>query len=752
MRRGSRFATYLLITILLTTLMLPLSEPVSVRAYRERREDSEKVFLLFLRYQPQLDTARRIRTTYEPLLEEASQKVHTATDDPAFGDDRPILPDRDAEVTYMEEARTGRSLSTSEAEAYRRAIHDLEALQQQMRRAIIMESAGVRQETQARVEASVRALGGQVLHRYQTLNALAVAISPDAREVLANHPDIATIYDSDQLESHMNVSTQAIGADTWWTAGYTGGIWDVAIIDSGIDHGHPALSSHEYIERRCLDTAEYYDNGLPGDDPAADDVNGHGSHVAGTVASTSSTYPGVAYGLNLLINGKAGYDRDGSSGGHASMFWFDGMACVDWALTNDRDDADVINLSYGSKATNDDGGYERFWDAVVDLMYAVVTISAGNDGPSDKTIHSPSIAYNVLSVANVYDWGTPDRSDDVLNISSSRGPTPDGRKKPDIAAPGSYIVSTNNDWESQNDYVSMSGTSMASPHVAGAATLMMDRGIIDPMAIKALLINTAEDKGDAGWDNGYGWGYIDMDHLDYHVFDYFTRYVNAWPDYHLYAGPAYSGDTASLVWHRRADYEYETYPDHYYDLSDLDLRAYDEATSYYIDSSTSYNDNVEQVSFTDNYDSVVVKVDVWERIIEGQSWERYVLATEEGFSQRTGPGFDFIVGISGNVMGPTGTEIVINTMVRNPGDLRAHDVDLQVEYDNLQKTGGDGVSLSLGDLAAGGSSNAYVWHFEKTSPEMPFVRLTASTHAYGEDFEGSWQLGGGLIYLPLVTR
>jgi hypothetical protein len=78
------------------------------------------------------------------------------------------------------------------------------------------------------------------------------------------------------------------------------------------------------------------------------------------------------------------------------------------------DDADTLNLSYGGSTSSDDTDFARFWDAVVDDLGVPSTISAGNDGPSAYTLGDPSIAYNVLCVANMDDQNTTSRSDDTI--------------------------------------------------------------------------------------------------------------------------------------------------------------------------------------------------------------------------------------------------------------------------------------------------------------------------------------------------
>lgn len=117
--------------------------------------------------------------------------------------------------------------------------------------------------------------------------------------------------------------------------------------------------------------------------------------------------------------------------------------------------------------------------------------SAGNQGVGTNTMTVPGNNYNGLTVANMFDNNTLSRSDDVIWFESSRGPTVDGRKKPDLAAPGEQTMTCN----SSGGYSNLGGTSSAAPKVGAASLLLMDGGNWDPRAIKAVLINTAD-----SWD------------------------------------------------------------------------------------------------------------------------------------------------------------------------------------------------------------------------------------------------------------
>src|SRR5205823_5982680 len=143
----------------------------------------------------------------------------------------------------------------------------------------------------------------------------------------------------------------------------------------------------------------------------------------------------------------------------------------------------------------------------------VVVVAAGNYGKDANgnsvygTITSPGTEPSVITVGAVTTWGTPSRADDVIATYSSKGPTPDRLMKPDIAAPGSRIVSaaspgnyllTNNPGlQVGNGYMKLSGTSMAAPVVAGAAAMILSAAPnLTPNTVKAILAYTAEKKGE----------------------------------------------------------------------------------------------------------------------------------------------------------------------------------------------------------------------------------------------------------------
>jgi serine protease AprX len=135
----------------------------------------------------------------------------------------------------------------------------------------------------------------------------------------------------------------------------------------------------------------------------------------------------------------------------------------------------------------------------------VVCVAAGNSGPAKYTIGSPGAADKALTVAAMADAGEMGYN---LAYFSSRGPTADGRTKPDIAAPGYNITAA--EANSTNGYIQHSGTSMATPFTAGTVALILDAdSTLTPSQVVSTITNTAEDWGTANKEIDYGFGKLD---------------------------------------------------------------------------------------------------------------------------------------------------------------------------------------------------------------------------------------------------
>jgi hypothetical protein len=583
--------------------------------------------------------------------------------------------------------------------------------------------------SQAGVAGHIAAQGGQVVYAGRAFNAIAARVPFAALDALRARPDVLSVEIDTPRHALLDVVPQSMLASAFWAGGTTGGAVDVATIDTGVYTEHEAFASRAsavagaVFHRVAQTRSDYYD--VPTD---PDDYAGHGTLVAGMVfAQGSGANPGrrgIAYGLDKLYNLKAGYAVYPSGG---SSLLGDLMEAVDWALLQ-ADPPEVFNYSYGARTQSDDDTYARFWDGVVDSFGKVATISSGNSGPADGTVGSPGIAYNVISVANVASKGTASRTDDAIASSSSRGPTVGGRKKPDISAPGTSI------WLPSNygafSWLQATGTSFSSPAIAGAAALLMDAGVADPRAVKAVLINTADDLGTPGWDTAYGWGYYNG--------------ARAWSERTAYSMDSYGGpDTeagvrfferssaaptrATLAWHRHVSYATGGSVASSGTLNDLDLYLYGANNGTLRASSTSTKDNVEHVGSDISEPAVLVAES--KGTFTGAS-EIAALAFGSGFAGRLGPSIGLELSSPGTVA--PGTTFQVFASAGNPGDIRGHLYTVTLSLPPGYTLTSGGATQNLGSLAPGANATA-TWTVRAPaapSPSAPF-QVTGSTTSYG---------------------
>ncbi|MCP4661765.1 MAG: S8 family serine peptidase [bacterium] len=624
-------------------------------------------------------------------------------------------------------------------------------------------------------------LGAEVEFTTIAGNAI-VAMAP--RHVLRDAAAIAGVgrIEADRLfHSQLDIAadatlvTSSATGGSLWDNGFTGGVFEPAIVDTGTDRTHPGLAD---TGARTNFWSWYLTAGIgdPSYDPTEnsylqDDLEGHGSHVFGIVASYGTplhtTYLGMAHGVGKTVTLKAAWSN--TSTGGASMYRSDQMMVVDRALyrveelypiygvDTFQDDVDGFNLSYSGETASDDTGSGRFWDSVVSSFgtgyETPFTVAAGNSGPGNVNFSDPAVSYNGITVANAYDQGTASRSDDTVQSSSTRGPTAGGRRKPDITAPGSFIYSANQNWESERDYVFGTGTSMAAPMVLGVAMDLMDAGVWREPEIKALLINTAQKnepgfafEGDAdGWSTAAGWGYMNAWAAYYHRSDVRTATLaprGSAGDYRLYKGQmrdegsfGEGRDRATMVWHRHATYNPGSYPTTYYSLSDLDLVLYNETTGAFIDGDTTAPDNVHQVripSAAAMTDVVVKAMASSTSFPHGGATESFSLATEEGFTEVNFPGTGPAYAIWPSTMN-VNEEADFEFWIRNDGDVASHGNT----FDVILPSGWTRVSGSdpfdAGSIPGSGTNSIHVtWRLRAPSTAQSTVITAAHSHAsYG---------------------
>ena len=348
--------------------------------------------------------------------------------------------------------------------------------------------------------AMVERAGGTVRFSYTIVPAVAASVPEAAIKGLLSNPNVTaveldgTVYAvGAELENAWGV--KRIGSGTVHDGGNKGAGVKIGIIDSGVDHGHQDLDGvyaggYDFVQ----------------DDADPDDVYGHGTHVAGTACAEDNglgvvgVAPGCAlYSLRVL--------NDSGSGS-----WGTTIAAMDWAVLNGLQ---VVNLSLGS--SQDPGSTVKAAFDNAEAKGLVIVAAGGNSGtPSGKgnNVIYPAKYASVIAVA------ATDKNDTRPSWSSTG-------EEIELAAPGVSVLSSWNDGDSPHNpqpsildgdwYKEGSGTSMASPHVAGAAALVIAAGVTDGNfdgrindEVRAILNSTADDIGAVGKDTHYGYGLVNV--------------------------------------------------------------------------------------------------------------------------------------------------------------------------------------------------------------------------------------------------
>ncbi len=374
--------------------------------------------------------------------------------------------------------------------------------------------------------------------RYLWLSSVVTAeINPRALDAILRDEGIAYIKQDVPRPTLQFLQTPTWGvtqihADAVWAlpTPYTGQGVVVGMIDTGIDLTHPDLVKRLWInpgedinhdgQFTAADNNGVDDDGngyvddvvgwdLANNDNGPTDWNGHGTHVAGTVAGdgTGGTATGVAPGARLMA---LAYSANVNAG--QAEAW-EGMQ---YALDNG---ADIVSFSSGWKDSwaPDYVTWRTNAEALIDGGVLFV-VAAGNDNPH---VAAPGDVLTPARVPRVVAVGATDNTDAIASFSGN-GPTswqtvagytdyiwPPGLLKPDVAAPGVSITSTQNGGGYVNT-ATWSGTSMATPHVSGLAALLLQKDpSLQPHELAFLIRQTAVDLGTAGPDNVFGYGRVD---------------------------------------------------------------------------------------------------------------------------------------------------------------------------------------------------------------------------------------------------
>lgn len=349
-----------------------------------------------------------------------------------------------------------------------------------------------------------QASGCKINRDLNLINAFSTKVNAKTLEKLIKDNTVKKIWHDSTVKAVLDVASPAIKAPSAWNTGVTGTGIGVAVIDTGI-YAHPDLSG------RISFFKDFVNNKT-----AAYDDNGHGTHVAGDIASNGPSYKGAAPGADVI--GVKVLNKYGS--GSLSTV----IQGIQWCIDNkDLYNIKVINMSLGSTATQkaaEDAvciAVEKAWNAGI-----VVCVAAGNEGPEPGTISSPGIDPKVITVGAIDDKNSLTFDNYVIASFSSCGPTPkDGYIKPDVVCPGTNIISLrspNSTIDKQNKsarvgsgYITLSGTSMATPICAGVVALMLKANpSLSPDQIKTKLKNTSISLKNVTDPNIQGSGLVDV--------------------------------------------------------------------------------------------------------------------------------------------------------------------------------------------------------------------------------------------------
>lgn len=358
------------------------------------------------------------------------------------------------------------------------------------RKIIVFQESFINEVAQAAI---LKNFGATIIKPLKLINGMAVYLPPQAERALWNRIEVLRIDEDIQVKATVQTSgkpgkpskpsqppqelpwgIQRIGADLVWNRTTGEGI-KVAVLDTGIDLDHQDLVSNIKGNINCINPRK-----------SGDDDNGHGTHVAGIIAAINNQIGVVGVGPKIYLYAVKVLDRSGSG-------WLsDIIEGLDWCIKNG---IQVVNLSLGASSGN-----QSFYDAIKKTYQAgiVIVAAAGNNGLSGGAVDYPAKYPETIAVSAVGQY-----TNGILYFAdfSSYGP------EVDICAPGVSIKSTYNN----GFYETLSGTSMATPHVSGVAGLILSiKGPLSPDEVKACIENTAENLGIPIYQQGAGLIRADM--------------------------------------------------------------------------------------------------------------------------------------------------------------------------------------------------------------------------------------------------
>jgi hypothetical protein len=619
------------------------------------------------------------------------------------------------------------------------------------------------------LQRSIVATGARIVEVDPISNSLQVVSSLDALSDIGRlHAVREVAISPSERPLGLVHSTASVGAPAFWEAGFLGGTGandvaspdakgsaDLAIINDDPEQDHPAFAGLEF------QTPQYTPGGTS--TTCGQNISGceHGTEV------TSMAVSGGAVGCIQCVPADA--EEKGVAPGVDTVLdatpLFANPAA--WALGFETDDgersepgasdpAEVVNNSHGNVATADDDETLRNADRLVSQFGVTYVLPAGNEGPG-QTVNASCIAYNTICTGAFLMNNSTGPEDDTVAEFSSRGPSPGGRKKPDLVAVGGSTVA-NQHWlrDCENAVPNClwefnTGTSLAAPQVAGAAALLAGSGISDPLAQKAILVSStrlgrATPTADMGtqttWQPDWGWGALDLGRALQQRTNFHTAEVGGRQVRFYRSTVEAAGERATLVWNRRntgclgAGCGDANSTD--FTLSNLDLLMHDEDSGQLLASSTSTIDNVEQVRAPAAGDVVyVVRASSDVQGPEPGYEEPFALAARRQVFPLDAPEPVLTFGAVPPWV-KLNQEVTLTTTVENgSADLSAEDVAAHLDLPPGVELGqgSSPETVTLGDLApagTAGSTATVTWTVRGTADGIRKLSVRASSTRYEE--------------------
>lgn len=341
----------------------------------------------------------------------------------------------------------------------------------------------------------------KVKRAFNIINGFSATMTAGQAKALARMPGIFRVEENFTVYATLDSANRDFGIEKTRIAyGLTGKGIGICVLDTGADPLHEQLDNGKI--------AAFKD--FIGTAASAYDDHGHGTHVSSIAAgdgyggSNAAKYKGVAPDAKIY----AAKILNSAGSGSADVI----IAGLEWC--SGQQGVGIISMSLGTPESSDgNDSLSQAVNSAVSVHGKTAVVAAGNSGSGTYTIGSPGAASEAITVGAAAEWSAPEgstnHSDGIyLAPFSSRGPTADGRPKPDIAAPGVSITAAAAG--TGNGYVTYSGTSMATPFVAGTVALALEAANNQsPADVKRNITSTAKDCGPLGFDNDWGSGLLD---------------------------------------------------------------------------------------------------------------------------------------------------------------------------------------------------------------------------------------------------